>query len=292
MRSRVDLDRERQVDRRAVGLERRVAPVALVLGLERLSLHPHLDLDAGRHLVQDRAHVAERLVRRDTRRKRALGAVAVDQLDDARTAGARLDRMQHAQPEPVAQEARAGRAAGSLNSMRPSARPQIAAFPRVADGAPRVPCHEADPERVGLGLDHEILELGGHGDPALAAQAEVDAAQYLALPEPDPAQLAAIEHHPQRSRAQRNRERGGGRCVNRYRILRAGAGHPSPPFPRERIRTNARCPFDGNRRTAFVVVSQLACFPSTCLAARTLAPAAGATGRPVPIPLMMEALTQ
>ena len=52
-------DRERQVQRRAVGLEGGVAPVALVLGLERLALHPHLGLDAGRHLVQDRADVAE-----------------------------------------------------------------------------------------------------------------------------------------------------------------------------------------------------------------------------------------
>ena len=65
---------------------------------------------------------------------------------------------------------------------------------------------EADPEGLGLRLDLEVLELGGHGGPALLADGHVEAPQDLSFAEADPAQLAAIEHEPQRPRAQRHRE--------------------------------------------------------------------------------------
>ncbi len=217
-----DLHRVREVQRRPVGLEGGVGPVALVLGLERLSLHPDLDLDAGGDLVEDRAHVPERLVGRDESREGLLEPVAVRRLDDARPARALLGRVQHAEADAVAAERRArgpGHAEGDAAVL-----PALdEAHPVEAHAAPAVQGTEADPEGLGLGLDLEVLELGGNGGPALLAHRDVDAAQDLALAEPDPPQLAAVEDEPQGAGAERDRELGRGVDVSGRGVRRFGS---------------------------------------------------------------------
>ena len=78
--------------------------------------------------MQDRTHVAEGLIGRDERREDTLGAIAVHVLDDAALPRARLRGVQHAEPDPVAEESGAGRAlraeldaaVGGAPVMRPS----------------------------------------------------------------------------------------------------------------------------------------------------------------------------
>ena len=222
----------------------------------------------------------------------ALGAVAVDRLDDAGPPGARLDRVEHAEADAVAQEARAGLALhGELDA--PVGTPADSTLPGVLHGPALVACAEANPERGGLGLDLEALELGRDRDPVLGAEREVDGAQHLALAEPDPAQRPAVEDEAQRSRAQRNREL---RCFG-YRILGAGAGHPSPPHQPPRTYQDER-PLStvateaGNREAAFVVCSGCGAPRLQPFRTRPMRPAGRATGRPDPVPLDMEALTR
>ena len=112
-------------------------------------------------------------------------------------------------------------------AMRPSASALDAALPVEAHAAAAVAGHEADAEGLGLGLDLEVLERGRHRGPALLAHGHVDAAQDLALAEPDPAQLAAVEDEPQRPRAQRDRELGG-----RVDVSGAGRGVRLGSMPR------------------------------------------------------------
>ena len=176
--------------------------------------------------MQDRADVAEGLMRRDERRKDTLGAVAVHGLDDAPPPGARLGRVEHAQANPVAQEARSGRAAHRKGDTPVPGALDLGP-PVEVHGATLVMRQEANLERSRLGCNLEIPDLVRDRGPALGAQREVDAAQDLALAEADPAQLAAVEDEPQRPGAERNRDLG--RVVNGDRILRGGAGHRSPP---------------------------------------------------------------
>ena len=223
-----DLDRERQGERRAVGLERVVGPVALVLGLEGLALHAQLGLDTGRHLVRDRAQAEERLVRRDEPREDACPPLAVDGLDRAGTAGARGRRMQHAEADPVAEERRAGAAVERVDDAAVGAALDPA-LPVEGDRPATVTRDEMDAERLGIGLDRQVLDLAGHGRPARLTQREVDPAQHLALAEPDPAQLATIEDDAQRTRTQRDGEPRSRVDLRGGRGLRALVRHRDTP---------------------------------------------------------------
>ena len=98
-------------------------------------------------------------------------------------------------------------------------------------------CEEADLERGGLRLDLEVPDRVGDRGPALGAQREVDAASTSRSPRRIQRSSPRSKTSAQRPGAERNRERG--RVVNGDRILRGGAGHPSPPLlcGAERIRT-------------------------------------------------------
>jgi hypothetical protein len=116
-------------------------------------------------------------------------------LDDAFPTGAPLGRVQDAQADAVAAERRARRAVHPEGDAAVGAALD-APVPVEADEAEAVTGPEPDPERLGLGLDLEVVEHGGDGEPGLVPHGRVDPAQDLALPQPYPAQLAAVEDEP------------------------------------------------------------------------------------------------
>src|SRR6185437_7093298 len=73
LRARLQLIRPGQPDRTDIGLEGRIAPVALILHLESVAVEPGSDKTAGREFVLQRAYVEERLIRADPARE--LGAL-------------------------------------------------------------------------------------------------------------------------------------------------------------------------------------------------------------------------
>src|SRR5689334_14166520 len=86
----------------AVGLERRVGPIALILHLEEVAFHLQPRGDAGRgDFIGDAADVEERLVRRDVARKAALIRGAVRVLDRTSAPGTLGDGMQDADADAI-----------------------------------------------------------------------------------------------------------------------------------------------------------------------------------------------
>ncbi len=139
-----DLYRVRYLDWGAVRFVRGVGPVALVLHLEHVALEPYLGAHARCHLVSDTPYIEERLVRRYIAREVAMLDAAVGVLHLARQPGTFLYRVQHAEPDAVAQE-----------------RGACLAIQRERDGTIRAPGDASLPREVYLALPvrHVVRDL-------------------------------------------------------------------------------------------------------------------------------------
>ena len=204
-RARFDRDREGQAQRRAVGLERGVGPVALVLHLEGVAFHQDFGLHAGHHAVGERPDVEEGLMGGDALRKSAVGHAAIDVRH--RAWGARQGhRVQDAEADPVALEAGA-RFAVEGEDDRAVGGAGDAALPEEVDVGLAVGDVVADREGVGPGFDLDVGKLGADGAPVVVTDGGVDPAHDLVLAEPDVAQVAVIVQRRERPRAERDRFR-------------------------------------------------------------------------------------
>ena len=100
-----DLHRERQPERRTIGLEGGVRPVALVLHLEYIAREQRLYTDLVRKRVFNGADIQKRLVRRDMHRECPQLVLCMAVGDPAALTRAGI-RMQHAEADAVAQKLR------------------------------------------------------------------------------------------------------------------------------------------------------------------------------------------
>jgi GrpB-like predicted nucleotidyltransferase (UPF0157 family) len=98
--------RKRQVEGRAVGLERGIRPVALILHLEHVTREGHRCANTRVDGMGDRTHAPERLVRGDEVRKYSLRHAAVHVVDPAWPAGTLTNRMERAESDAVLRERR------------------------------------------------------------------------------------------------------------------------------------------------------------------------------------------
>ena len=89
-------DGERKADGGAVGLEGRVAPVAMILGFKRVAGESNRGRDSRHHFMSERAHVEEWLIGGDLQRKCGLGGLPGDVLDEAWPACDSVDRVKDA----------------------------------------------------------------------------------------------------------------------------------------------------------------------------------------------------
>lgn len=197
--ARLQANRVRDPERGAVGLERGVGPVPLVLHLEQVALEPDVGLDAARGRPADPAHLLEWLVRRDPHGKRADGR-PVRSVDGHRQPG-HLERVEEAEADPVAEEAGLGCPVHRVRdrAVRPAADPPVPAEREVPFAMAR---RERDLEGVAVILDLDVLESPCDRAPALIAHGDVDSADQLVTTEPQPAQLRALEGDRQRAGAE------------------------------------------------------------------------------------------
>ncbi len=194
-----DLDGEGERDRGAVGLERCVAPVAVVLGLEHLAGHLDARDESGTNLVGQRPDIDEGLVRRDLHRECGLLASAGGVVDDDRAAG-QGHRVQDAQPQTVAQErgvshtcgGEVDRAVGGTGDHD---------RPREVLRVERAPSGVLDPERVDVLINVDRVEDPRSCSPVAILEGEVDPTDDLGVAEPDAPQVAVVEVGAQRTGA-------------------------------------------------------------------------------------------
>ena len=178
-------ERKRQGQRTAVGLERGVGPVPLVLHLEGVSRKPHRHPEIRRGLGGDGPDVAERLPRRDERRERAALHRAIDVFDAARPARHAGERMEHAEADPVALEG-LGRRAGEVVRDPALRITSEAALPGEVDAGGPAVGGERDREAVGGDVDGQIADERLDGVPVAVAHGRIDATNDLPAVDPHP----------------------------------------------------------------------------------------------------------
>jgi len=203
-----DLNRKRQLQRRAIGLEGSVCPVPLVLHLEDLALHTHLGRQAGGNLVGDRSDPGERLMRRDEVRKHTADGRFVYSFDGAGLARARAARVQNTETDAVPQEAAAGLPV-HLESNRAVRIPSDSALPHEIDLSRTALRSESDVERAAACLDLQALQKGRHGSPIAVAYGNIYAPDDLQLADADVVQRTrlALKQDGQRAGPQLDRTR-------------------------------------------------------------------------------------
>ena len=92
--------------------------------------------------------------------------------------------MQHAEADPVSQEAGPGQAV-ELEAHHAGVRPGDPAFPEVVDVILFALDVEGQLERIAGGTGDDIGDVGGDGQPGAVAHGGINASQYLALAEAD-----------------------------------------------------------------------------------------------------------
>ena len=187
-----DRVRPGQRERAVVGLERRVRPVAMILGLPGIALHAQRRADARQRLVRHRSDVEKRLGGVDQLRR--LGALdrAVDMLDLHRPAGHARERVQNDEAGTAGQKVllrprdgcAADRAVGRASKLGMPG--QVA----IRGAGQRIEGHD---EAATALVDAQIADLGRAGAPDAVADQKRDGANHLRVADLDPAQLTVLE---------------------------------------------------------------------------------------------------
>ena len=206
--SHFDAGGSRQIERCAVGFVGSVGPIALVLHLEDFPIKSHLRPHARHDLMGQGPDLLEGLMRRNVTRKSSLLQRAIDPLDRARLARAFQDRMEDANPDPIAQK---GRARLAIEDKRDPPRRlalNLAAPGEINRALP--PLHvKRQVKRCGVEFCLEVGHSGWNRPPILIADRRVNAADHLVVAQAHGAKEADVrlENRGQWSRPQTERRR-------------------------------------------------------------------------------------
>ena len=210
--------------RRAIGLERGVAPVALIFHLEGVAGHFKPRGDAGvDHIVGDGTDVEERLMRRDVRRESPLLRRAVGVFDRTRFAGTFRNGMQDADADAIALEVGLGHAVEAIfHATRCVAGDE--SLPGVINVAAPADGVEGDAKGISLHLRLEILQSRADGGPVLVPHRGVDGAHDLVIAQAQVAEerRVRLEVHRERPGLEGNGWRG--RMARSNKCLRQHGG--------------------------------------------------------------------
>jgi hypothetical protein len=187
-----------ELERGRVRLERRVGPVALVLGLEEIALEletrdePVGDLDL--ELVErreDRLREPALPELRPDRVRELPGNHAFGRAGAVAAAGV-LSRVEDAEADPVVEKLALGRSPQRVVDRAVGAACELP-VPAEVDLLLPVPRLEGQAERVARVLDLEIVDLDRQRGPVPVAHGDVEAAQKLDVACPDVAEIDSFE---------------------------------------------------------------------------------------------------
>ena len=187
----MDLDGEGQRDRGAVGLVGRVAPIAVVFGLEDLPGEVDARAPTQAHGIGHRRDVEEGLVRRKGIRERAHLHAAVCVGDLTGTSCEAVHGMQHADPEAIAQEGCARLTADRV-AQRAVCQPLDVDRRREGLGVEASQCGDVDGEGVTPVVDLLAHYSPGPGGPVAILEDDVDPAEDLLVAEPHAADVPGV----------------------------------------------------------------------------------------------------
>ena len=187
-----DRVRPGQRERARVGLERRVRPVAMILGLPGIALHAQRRADTRYRLVSHCSDVEKRLSGIDQLRR--LGALdrAVDMLDLHGPAGHACERVQNDEAGSAGQKVLLRPRDGCAADRAVGRAPKLGVPGQIAirGAGQRIEGHD---EAATALVDAQIADRGRAGAPDAVADQKRDGANHLRVADLDPAQLTVLE---------------------------------------------------------------------------------------------------
>ena len=187
-----DLDRKRQVQRRPVGLEVGVGPVAVVFGFEDFAEETYFCDRSGRDFMRNGSDINKGLMRRDKIGESERFPWTVGPGNGTGLARASAQGMMHAKADSIAAECRTGfpierEGKLALRGARDRGMPYKVDIPLLVHGV-------VGDRKVPFSLvDLQILDSSGDGSPVVIAQRKVNPAEHLAIAKHDSPQVPVRE---------------------------------------------------------------------------------------------------